>query len=140
MTLTTSCLYFLFILQLFSCMFSWKTRTFLSDPKLLNSSVYGMVHRQSRTTKGKPSTSRTLMSLLPDKLNTFYSRFEDNTVPPTRPATKDCGLSFSLAGEDVSKIFKCVYRHIQSLPIPVCCPHLLQDVHHCSCTQESKGN
>ena len=33
-----------------------------------------------------------------------------------------------------------VYRHIQSLPIAVCCPHLLQDVHHCSCTQESKGN
>ncbi|XP_045079889.1 uncharacterized protein LOC123492053 isoform X1 [Coregonus clupeaformis] len=24
-------------------------------------------------------------------------------------------------------------------PGTVCCPHLLQDVHHCSCTQESKG-
>jgi hypothetical protein len=41
---------------------------------------------------------------LPDKLNTFLTRFEDNTVPPTWPATKDCGLSFSVA--DVSKIFK----------------------------------
>ena len=30
--------------------------------------------------------------LLPDKLNTFFPRFEDNTVPPTRPATEDCGL------------------------------------------------
>ena len=29
--------------------------------------------------------------LLLDKLNTFAS-FEDNTVPPTRPAIKDCGL------------------------------------------------
>ena len=29
--------------------------------------------------------------LLPDKLNTFFARFEENTVPPTRPATKDCG-------------------------------------------------
>ena len=36
--MSTSWLYFLFILQLISCMFSWKTRTFLSDPKLLNGS------------------------------------------------------------------------------------------------------
>ena len=35
------------------------------------------------------------------KRKTFFARFEDNTVPPTRPATKDCGLSFSVA--DVSK-------------------------------------
>ena len=41
--------------------------------------------------------------LLPDKLNTFFTRFENNTVPPTRPTTKDCGLSFSVA--DVSKTF-----------------------------------
>ena len=34
--------------------------------------------------------------LLPDKLNTFTC-FENNTVPPTRPAPKDCGLSFSVA-------------------------------------------
>ena len=27
--------------------------------------------------------------LLPDKLNNFFAHFEDNTVPPTRPATKD---------------------------------------------------
>ncbi|XP_052359740.1 uncharacterized protein LOC127919950 [Oncorhynchus keta] len=44
--------------------------------------------------------------LLPDKLNNFFARFEDNTVPPTQPPTKDCGLSFSVA--DVSKTFKCV--------------------------------
>jgi hypothetical protein len=44
--------------------------------------------------------------LLPDKLNTFFARFEDNTVPPTRPATKDCGLSFTVA--HVSETFKCV--------------------------------
>ena len=42
--------------------------------------------------------------LLPDKLNTFFAHFEDNTVPPTWPATKDCGLSFTAA--DVSKTFK----------------------------------
>ena len=39
---------------------------------------------------------------LPDKLN-FFARFEDNTVPPTRPTTKTCGLSFT-AG-NVSKTF-----------------------------------
>ena len=42
--------------------------------------------------------------LLPDKLNTFFDRFEDNTVPLMRPTTKDCGLSFSVA--DVSQTFK----------------------------------
>ena len=42
--------------------------------------------------------------LLPDKLNNFFACFEDNTVPLTRPAAKDCGLSFSMA--DVSKTFK----------------------------------
>jgi hypothetical protein len=41
---------------------------------------------------------------LPDKLNNFFAHFEDNTVPPTRPATKTCGLSFTAA--KVSKIFK----------------------------------
>jgi hypothetical protein len=44
--------------------------------------------------------------LLLDKLNTFFARFEDNTVPPTEAAPKDCGLSFSVA--DVSKTFKSV--------------------------------
>jgi hypothetical protein len=29
--------------------------------------------------------------LLPDGLNTFFARFVDNTVSPTRPATKDVG-------------------------------------------------
>ena len=95
-------------------------------------------------------------------LTTFFACLEDSTVLPTRPATKDCGLSFSVA--DVSKTLKrvnprkaagpsleypqsmrrpagwCVYGHIQSLPIPVCCPHMLQGGHHCSCTQEGKGN
>ena len=27
---------------------------------------------------------------LPDKLNIFFACFEDNTVPPSRPANKDC--------------------------------------------------
>ena len=42
--------------------------------------------------------------LLPDKLNNFFARFGDNTVLPTRPATKTCGLSFTAA--DVRKTFK----------------------------------
>jgi hypothetical protein len=57
--------------------------------------VCGRVYRQSETIKGKPATSRT---------PTFFARFEDNTVQPTRPSNKDCGLSFSVA--DVSKTFK----------------------------------
>jgi hypothetical protein len=35
--------------------------------------------------------------LLLDRLNTFFARFVDNTVPLTQPATKDCGLSFSVS-------------------------------------------
>jgi hypothetical protein len=27
---------------------------------------------------------------LPDKLNTFFACFEDNTVPPMRPSDKEC--------------------------------------------------
>jgi hypothetical protein len=42
--------------------------------------------------------------LLPDKLNNFFARFGDNTVPLTRPANKTCGLSFTAA--NVSKTFK----------------------------------
>ncbi|CDQ88202.1 unnamed protein product [Oncorhynchus mykiss] len=42
--------------------------------------------------------------LLPDRLNNFFARFEDNTVPLAQPATKTCGLSFTAAG--VSKTFK----------------------------------
>ena len=56
--------------------------------------------------KRKTSHVKDTDVLLPDKLNTFFAHFEDNTAPPTRPATKDCGLSFSVA--DVSKTFKCV--------------------------------
>ena len=44
--------------------------------------------------------------LLPDELNTLFAHFEDNTATQTQAATKDCGLSFSVA--DVSKTFKCV--------------------------------
>jgi hypothetical protein len=44
--------------------------------------------------------------LLTDKLNTFFARFEDNTMPLSRPTTKDCGLSFSVA--EVSKTLKLV--------------------------------
>ncbi|CDQ76546.1 unnamed protein product [Oncorhynchus mykiss] len=42
--------------------------------------------------------------LLPDRLNNFFARFEDNTVPLTRPATKTCGFSFTAA--NVNKTFK----------------------------------
>jgi hypothetical protein len=42
--------------------------------------------------------------LLPDTLNNFFARFEDSTVPLTRPATKTCGLSFTAA--NVSKTIK----------------------------------
>uniref|UniRef100_A0A8C7C8Q2 Reverse transcriptase domain-containing protein n=1 Tax=Oncorhynchus kisutch TaxID=8019 RepID=A0A8C7C8Q2_ONCKI len=42
--------------------------------------------------------------LLPGRLNNFFARFEDNTVPLTRPATKTCSLSFTAA--EVSKTFK----------------------------------
>ena len=62
--------------------------------------VCGRVYRQSRITKRKP----VINVLLPDKLNNLFARFEDNIVPPTRPTTKDCGLSFSVA--NVSKTFK----------------------------------
>ena len=44
--------------------------------------------------------------LLPDKRNNFFARFEDNTVPPTRPASKTCGLSFTAANK--SKTFKSI--------------------------------
>ena len=43
--------------------------------------------------------------LLPDKLNIFFARFEDNTVPPTQSAPKDCALSFSMA--DLRKTLGC---------------------------------
>ena len=42
--------------------------------------------------------------LLPDRLNNFFARFEDNTVPLTWPATKTCGHSFTAA--DMSETFK----------------------------------
>ena len=47
--------------------------------------------------------------LCPDKLNNFLSRFEVNTVPLTRPATKACGLSFTVA--NMSKAFQRVNPH-----------------------------
>ena len=68
------------------------------------------------------------------------------------PLSLYCSLSFShsLGGMDVSVCLVahtlipcmgwCVYGHIQSLPIPVCCHYMLQDDHHCSCTQEDKDN
>ena len=38
--------------------------------------------------------------LLPDKLNTLFALFEDNTVLQTQAAPEDCELSFFMA--DVS--------------------------------------
>ena len=54
--------------------------------------------------KNKTSPVADTDVLLPDKLNNFFARFEDNTVLLTRPATKTCGLSFTTA--NVSKTFK----------------------------------
>ena len=54
--------------------------------------------------KGKTSPVAEINVFLPDKLNNFFARFEDNTVPLTLPATKACGLSFSMA--NVRKTFK----------------------------------
>jgi hypothetical protein len=47
--------------------------------------------------KGKTSHVADTDILLLEKLNAFLAYFENNTVPPTRPAPKDCGLSFSVA-------------------------------------------
>ena len=54
--------------------------------------------------KKKTSPVTDIDIFLLDKLNNFVTHFEDNTVPPTWPATKDCGLSFSVA--NLSKTFK----------------------------------
>ena len=42
--------------------------------------------------------------MLPDRLNNYFARFEENTVTLTWPATKTCRLSFTAAS--VSKTFK----------------------------------
>jgi hypothetical protein len=62
--------------------------------------------------KKKTSPATDQDDLLPDRLNKFFARFEDNTVPLTRPATKTYGLSFTAA--DVSKTFKRQYRCIKA--------------------------
>ena len=53
--------------------------------------------------KTRPVTDHDV--LLPDTLNNIFAHFEDNAVPPTRPVTKTCGLSFTAAS---SKTFKSV--------------------------------
>jgi hypothetical protein len=70
--------------------------------------------------KGKTSHDADTDVLLPYRLNTFFARFEDNTLPPTQPAIKDCGLSFSMA--NVSKTFKRVNPRKATGPddIPSC--------------------
>ena len=66
--------------------------------------ICGRVKQAITDYKGQTSHITDTDVLLPDKLNTFFARIEDTTVPSTRPAPKDCGLSFSVA--DVSKTFK----------------------------------
>lgn len=59
--------------------------------------------------KGKASLIVDTDTLLPDKLNTFSARFEENNIePPTCASSthKDCFLSFCIA--DMSKSFKYV--------------------------------
>ena len=125
-----------------------------SDTKSMWQSLQSITDYKKKTS---PVTDQDV--LLQDRLNTFFAHFEDNTVPLTRPTTKTCGLSFTAA--DVSETFKrinprrprrhpqpcpqsmhrpagwCVYGHIQSILIPVCCSHMLQEGHHCFCSQES---
>ena len=62
--------------------------------------------------KGKTSYITDTDVLLPDKLNNFFARFEDNTVPPTRPVNKDCGLSLSL---DPLQLAYCPNRSIDEV-------------------------
>ena len=87
--------------------------------------------------------------LLPDRLNYFFARFEYNTVPLSLP---DMSKTFQrvnprkAAGPDgiPSRVLRAcadklagVFTDIQSILIPVCCSHMLQEGHHCSCSQES---
>ena len=116
------------------------------------SDTRGMWQGLQSITDYKKKTSPVAV-LLPDRLNNFFAHFEDNTVPLTWPATKACGLSLSMA--NVNKTCKCVnprkaacpdgisshvlracadqlagvLGHIQSIPIPVCCFHMLQEGH-----------
>ncbi|CDQ89576.1 unnamed protein product [Oncorhynchus mykiss] len=53
-------------------------------------------------------------ALLPGRLNNFFARFEDNTVPLTRPATKTCKLSFTAA--EVHR--RCNLNHTAHCPNP----------------------
>jgi hypothetical protein len=93
--------------------------------------------------KGKDVAEKEV--LLPDKLNTFFARFDDNSVPLTQATHEDRRLWFFMA--NVSKAFN---KHVNprraagpdgipshvlracadQLAIPVCCPHLLQEVYH----------
>ena len=57
---------------------------------------------QSLQTDDKGKTRHTDI-VLPDKLKPFFACFDDK-VPPMRPASKDSGLSFSVA--DVSKTLR----------------------------------
>jgi hypothetical protein len=64
-------------------------------------------------------------------------------------------IQMLLAQASICRVCVCVCIHLSVLnltrllaqtasqaaySIPVCCSYLLQDVHHCSCTQESEGN
>ena len=69
--------------------------------------------------KKKTSTVTDTDVLLPDKLNNFFARFEDNTLPLPLPATTTCRLSYTTA--KVSKTFKaaspdCIPSHCLHLP------------------------
>jgi hypothetical protein len=64
--------------------------------------------------KGKTSHVAHTDVLLLEKLNTFFARFDEKTVPPTRPATKICGLSFYMA--DVCKTFNRVNHRKAASP------------------------
>ena len=100
---------------------------------------------------------KTSPDLFPDKSNNFFAHFEDNTKTVGSPSPWPTSVqhlnvltfarlvaqtaSLAASSEHAQTSWLAgVYGHFQSLPIPVCCPHMLQDGHHCSCTQKGKDN
>ncbi|KAK6293853.1 hypothetical protein J4Q44_G00361790 [Coregonus suidteri] len=55
----------------------------------------------------------------PDKLNTFFARFEDNTVPPTQPTTKDSTSPWLTYLEDVAVASVLIAHHLRQVWVVV---------------------
>jgi hypothetical protein len=52
--------------------------------------ICGLKEGLQTITDYNEKTSHVTDVTLPDKLNTFFDRFEDNTLPPLWPTNKDC--------------------------------------------------